>query len=417
MLSERNERKPSEEKKRSESRYRKPGFFSYSLARFAAFFVSRLIFKRKILRNEIRRAKGPYVVIANHEAALDFVNLIGATPRRLTFVVSNSFFSTLPVQGVMRRMHVIPKQQFQTELSDLRRMKDVVDSGNSFVIYPAGMMSENGLSTPIPEGTWQFLRWLGVDVYMAKTVGTYFAMPKWAGGFRRGRTYLDIYKLFGKEELSAMPVEDVRRRAEEALFFDAYREQEKYKVLYKGNHRVQGLENVLYMCPICGKEFSIRAAGENELICDACGFSEKADAFGFLHAKKKKREIRYVSDWSSRILERQRKKIGKGFFLRLKTAIRTIDPKKHKFRDSGEGVVTLTDEKLILEGKVGGEPLRIEHPSGAFPILPFSPGKHFEIQNGKEIYRCLPEDGRQVMKFIDALKILHERSAVAAKAK
>ena len=396
--------------------YQKPGFFSYYLARIGSFFVSHIFFRRKFLRNEIKHAKGPYVVIANHEAALDFVNLIGATRRRLTFVISNSFYNSLPIHGVLRGMHVIPKQQFQTEVGDLRRMRAVVESGNSFVIYPAGMMSENGLSTPTPEGTWMFLQWLGVDVYMAKTVGTYFAMPKWSRGFRSGRTYLDIYKLFDKEELARLSRDEVRARAERALFFDAYREQEIYKVLYKDNDRVDGLENVLYMCPRCNGEFTIRPVNGTVLSCDACGFSERSDAYGFLHNEKDpSAEIRYVSDWSRDILDRQRKKIGADFLMQIRAKIRTIDYKKHKFCDSGEGTVTLTPSKIVLEGTVAGSEIRIEQPAGAFPILPFSPGKHFEIQNGKEIYRCLPEDGRQVMKFIDALKIFHERSAVAAR--
>ena len=31
-------------------------------------------------------------------------------------------------------------------------------------------------------------------------------MPKWSKGLRPGRTYMDIYKLFSKEELKQMPL-------------------------------------------------------------------------------------------------------------------------------------------------------------------------------------------------------------------
>ena len=75
-----------------------------------------------MLRNEIRRVKGPYVVIANHQCALDFVNLIGATRRPMHFVISNSFYSTLPVKKIMDKIGVIPKQQFQTSVSDLKQI-------------------------------------------------------------------------------------------------------------------------------------------------------------------------------------------------------------------------------------------------------------------------------------------------------
>jgi len=111
-------------------------------------------------------------------------------------------------------------------------------------------MCEDGLSTPIPAATYKFLKWLGVDVYVAKATGTYFVMPKWTGGMRPGRTTMDIYKLFDARELADMDVETVKKRTEEALLFDAYREQEQMQVTYKHNDDLQGLENVLYMCPI-----------------------------------------------------------------------------------------------------------------------------------------------------------------------
>ena len=72
-------------------------------------------------------------------------------------------------------------------------MKAVVEEKGILVIYPAGLMCEDGLSTPIPNATFRFLQWMHADVYMAKTYGTYFCTPKWSKKRRRGRTYLDVY--------------------------------------------------------------------------------------------------------------------------------------------------------------------------------------------------------------------------------
>ena len=178
--------------------YRKPNIFCYRIAQCASWFVSTFIFRRKLQRNEIKGKKGPFVVIANHEAALDFVNLIGITSTPMSFVISNSFYNSLPITGFFDQLGVIPKQQFQTTVRDMKTMKEVIDNGSPLVIYPAGLMCEDGLSTPIPAATYKFLQWLGVDVYVARTTGTYFSMPKWAKGLRVGRTYLDVYRLFSK---------------------------------------------------------------------------------------------------------------------------------------------------------------------------------------------------------------------------
>ena len=136
-------------------------------------------------------------------------------------------------------------------------MKEVIDAGEILAIYPAGLMCEDGLPTPLPTGTYQVLRWLRTDIYVARTVGMYFCMPKWTKGMRAGRTHLDVYKLFSREELESADLETVKRKTEEALGFDAYREQEQMTVRYGKGGCIEGLQNVLYTCPHCKTEFSM----------------------------------------------------------------------------------------------------------------------------------------------------------------
>ena len=397
-------------------KYKKPNLLCYLLARFVSWIAATFIFKRKFLRNEIRNAKGPYVVIANHQAALDFVNLIGATHHRMSFVISKSFFSTLPIQGILRSLGVIPKQQFQTAADDLKKMKRVIEAGAPLVIYPAGLMCEDGLSTPIPEATYKFLKWLDVPVYVARTTGTYFVMPKWAKGLRPGRTYMDIYQLFDREELRQADISCLQKKTDEALLYDAYREQEQLRVKYRGNRRIRGLENVLYQCPQCGAEFSVGAVAEDTLCCSKCGFTRKSDELGFLAPQGD--PWRYVSDWSSYIYESLKERVIRGEEQALCANIRIqmINPKKHKFVPAGEGVITISQGKICIEGCLRGEQVQMTVLAGNIPTLPFSPGKYMEIQNGGDIYRCFPEDGHMVMKFINLVKIFHVLSQEKIKA-
>lgn len=400
-------------------RYTKPQLFYYRLAQVVSWFVATFMFRRKILRNEIKGVDGPYVVIANHQAMYDFVNLIGMTHRPMTFVISNSIYSSLPIKGILTRIGVIPKQQFQTTIKDMKRMKAVVDRGQPLVIYPAGLMCEDGLSTPIPEATYKFLKWLGVDVYMARTSGAYFVMPKWAKGMRAGKTCLDIYKLFSKEELAEMDVESIKEKTDEAILFDAYREQEELRVRYRNGHIVEGLEHVLYMCPHCGSEFTMTARG-SKLTCIACGYEQESDEYSFLHNRKGLgKELRYVSDWSRLIYEDLREKVenGEESGLSVSTRIHMIDHEKHKFAEVGEGEISLSRECFHIGGTIGGEPVELEVPITNIPTLPFGPGRYLEVQQGDTIYRCVLTDGRLVMKFINLVKIFHELSREEAKVK
>ena len=145
-------------------RRKKQSKFWYWATRVAAWFYAKIVFKRKIIRNEIKGKKGPFVIIANHQAQLDFTCLIGATKRKMTFVVSDSFYNTVPVKGIMAKIGVIPKQQFQTTVTDIKRMKTAIDDGGILVIYPAGLNCEDGVSTPIPDATYRFRRKTTIQV-------------------------------------------------------------------------------------------------------------------------------------------------------------------------------------------------------------------------------------------------------------
>ena len=384
------------------------GFF-YCIARIASFITAKFIFKRKFIRNEIKDKKGPFVIIANHEAAYDFVNLIGATRRKMTFVISESFYETVPVKGIIKRMGVIPKQQFQTTLKDIKSMKAVVDNGRILTIYPAGLMCEDGLSTPIPDTTYKFLQWLKADVYMARAYGTYFAMPKWSRGLRPGKTYIDIYKLFSKEELDELDESEVRARAEEALLFDAYRDQEKHLVKYKRGSDISGIENVLYKCPHCKSEFSIHVKDKSVIYCDKCGFAHESDEYGFLHNVGEGEEIRYVSDWSRMIYSELCDSIERGEEggVSLEARVQRLCKDSTKFIDVGSGEVTLTKDHIYISYQADGDEHECAVPITNFASLPFSPGRYVEVQHANEIFRCLPTDAKQVMKFINKLKIFH----------
>lgn len=387
-------------------KHQKPNKLLYALIWGIAYLAAVLIFRRKFIRNELRDQAGPYVVIANHQAALDFVNLMGATKKPLNFVISQSFFSTLPFQGILKKLGLIPKQQFQTTVADLKKMKSVIDHGDRLVIYPAGLMCEDGLSTPIPKATYKFIKWMDTDVYVARTQGSYFVMPKWSKGFRPGRTYIDIYKLFSREELKNISLEELQQKADEVLLYDAYREQEQLQVCYKNGHNIRGLEYVLYRCPRCSGEHTLTAVGEDTLRC-VCGFTAKSDVYGFLTTEDP--ALRYVSDWSRWIFGEEKKAmLAEGSPLIAGTQILMVDPGKGKYLPVGSGRLTLGQEAIRLEGVIRDEAVDLRLPAGNVPTLPFSPGKYLELQSGSTSYRCCLEDGKQVMKFINRIKILYE---------
>ena len=190
-----------------------------------------------------------------------------------------------------------------------------------------------------------------------------------------------------------------------------HQEQQELRIPYRGGRKLRGLEQVLYQCPHCHREFTMESPEDTCLRCNACGYEVESDRYGLLQNKKGLGPaLTCVSDWSRLILQALKEKVrtGEETGLAAPVTLGILEPETGKFRDGGRAVLTLTEGKCHLLGAFpGGE--RAVSMVGV-PTLPFSPGKYLEIQDGETIYRCCPEDGRLVMKFINLVKIFYECS-------
>ena len=391
---------------KNKKKYKKPNWFIYKIFYIASKIVSKIKLNLKVLRNETKNKKGSFVVIGNHAAALDFIPACVALKRRVNFVVSNAFYQTLPVRPLLEKVRVIPKNQFQTSISDMRKMREVIDNDMPLVIYPAGLMTENGVGTPIPPSTGKALKWFAKDVYVAKVKGTYLTTPKWSKLWRKGETTIDVYKLFDAEELKDLTDEQIQKRIEEELYFDEYQEQKENPIAFKNGDNIQGLENVLYVCPHCGEQFSFSATCYNELTCNKCGYSVKANKYGLFEQNGDKPLIYdSVSEWSKAIEKESEKEMSKeDFYLTSLAQLQVLNVKKHKFETKGECSITLNKTQIVLTS----EEINKTFITKLYPTLPFKPGKCFDLQDGNDIYRIVLQDGKQVIKWINAVKYFYK---------
>ncbi len=387
--------------------YREPNPLIFGLARGISRFLCRFFYNVKILRNDLEGKSGRYVIIANHESIIDVLPAYTVVPPKTHFVVSKAMMDSMPIAPLMEMCGAIGKNQFQTSALDMRRMKSVLDHNETLMFYPAGLMTESGTSTPIPIATAKVLKWFNTDIYVAKVNGTYLTNPKWAKVKRRGKITIELYKLASKEEFAALSDEEAAALVVEHLSFDAYRENDKQKVYYKNGDNVEGLQHVLYKCPLCEREFTIKVRNKNKLHCTNCGYTVKSDNYGILSLVGGGAPIfNYPSDWHAYIEESvyDHVKAYPNFYYEMHAKIRTINEKKHRYETVGEGTITLSFDKFVIDGVIDGMPYVDEISTTTFPILPFRPGAYFEIQHNDHIYRIVPDNPAIVMKWIFTLK-------------
>ena len=386
---------------------KKPGIIMYPIFRFLTKVIGSICFKKKCIQNDLKKIKGPAVIIANHGTAMDFLNIVSTVKQKINIVISNSFYQTIGFNRTKSKVGLIPKQQFQTSPADLKTMKEVVDHQGLLVFYPAGVMTESGLGTPIPKSTSKFIKWLNCDVYVAFSFGAYLSSPKWSKIRRRGTTEIRIVKIITKEQLQEINLEQLDEIIDSNLSFDEYRTNDIKKVKFKNGDNVEGLENVLYRCPHCSHEFSFSVVNKKTLVCDNCGYAVEADEYGLLHSTNL--QFKYISEWAYwQDYNRYHELLNTNDFeMTSNCTIEMLDYQKHKYVNVGSGNISLNNRSFTLKGTINGEEFNKILMITQFPTLPFQTGKNFDIQNGKDIYRIWLENGKEVVKWVSTIRALY----------
>ena len=98
---------------------------------------------------------------------------------------------------------------------------------------------------------------------------------------------------------------------------------------------------------------------------------------------------------------------GEGI-LQATAQVHMVDQKKHKFQPVGQGVISLCATHFHFVGVMNGQTVDLRFPVASLPTLPFTPGKCLDIQQGDTIYRCVLDDGKLAMKFVNMIKIFHQ---------
>lgn len=223
---------------------------------------------------------GPFLLVVNHVTELDFL-LVGAmfqTP--LAFVVGDTLLRAPVVGWLLRRVFgVIPKDKGMvdtgTAMGILRRLR----AGQSVCLFPEGNTCFDGRTGPFPAGTGGLAQAVGVPLVTCRLSGAYLALPRWGRGIKSGRVSGNVVGIYPPEMLKKMNTVEISAVIARDLAADAFADQQRSPVAYRGKKRAEGLENALYLCPKCRKLDSL-GSRDDRVFCRACGLEAALDAFG-----------------------------------------------------------------------------------------------------------------------------------------
>ena len=356
-----------------------------------------------------KQPEKPGIVLCNHGSFIDFIFAESLLKKsRPHFVVARLYFYHKLLGGLLRELGCFPKSMFAMDIESTKNCLRVLQRGELLAMMPEARLSTAGRFEDIQESTFAFLKKSQVPVYTVKLQGDYLADPKWGNGPRRGAVVeaeLDI--LFTAEQIRQLSVEEIRNGVQQRLYYDEFRWlQDRPKLRYRGKKLAEGLENILSVCPVCGKKHTI-TTHLRQLRCSGCGLHTTLDD---RYAFPKDFIFENFSQWYYWQKEQLQIQIQQDpdYALTSRVELRLPGDGKSLTRHGGYGTCTLTRQGLTYTGSREGEAYEISFPINKVYRLLFGAGENFEVYNGAEILYFVPEIKQSAVDWYMASSILYD---------
>ncbi len=388
-----------------------PNAFLYYTVCFFAGLYFRWVLGLRVDRSAIKGIKPPFFVVAGHTSWLDFCTVsIALFPRRMNYIAAYNFFRDPVLKFLFGLMGVISKNQFTRDNQAILKTRYAIGSGRIVAIFPHGCLSNEGRPGGFAAPSIaKLIKTLKIPVVAVQINGGYLTRPRWTKRTRRGRMDATVTRLFTSEELGTLSTDVIYRRLIGAINFDDYRWQRNHNVTFRGSRLAEGAEHVLYKCPKCKAEFSLRSRG-NKLFCLGCDNEAIMNSKLFFEPGKSD-SIVYdgFDNWYDFQQESLLTEIhDPDFRITTATSLQWNEPGKYGYQDMGHGTLSLTREAIIYEGKVFEKTETLFFDMKDILMVPFAAGEYFEIANGSDIRRFVLDDVRMMMKWVLAIRLIRD---------
>ena len=294
-------------------------------------------YKPKVTYVGTEDIKGPFLLLCNHNAFLDFkvANYL-LKDNKANYVVAIDGF--LNREGLLRNVGCICKRKFTNDIVLVRQLKRVIDMGNVAVIYPEARYSLCGTTAVLPESLGKLCKLFKVPVVTLICHGHHINSPFWDTSHERGSVGEECtYKLLiTKEELSSLSIDEINERIVNEFEYDDFKWQKENKIKVDDPNRAVGLHKVLYQCPHCLKEFKMTSFGST-LKCTSCNKEWEMDEYGELKAKDGETEFSHIPSWYEWERSNVKAEIENGTYSSGLLNVQIDSLPKSKFIDIGKG--------------------------------------------------------------------------------
>ena len=329
-----------------------------------------------------------YIVLSNHVTDYDPLFVASSFPRQMYFVASEHVarwktlyrFLKYAVEPIIRLKGTVAAS---TVIEVLRKVK----AGANVCVFAEGVRTWDGVTCPILPSTGKLIKSAKCGLVTYKITGGYFVSPGWSqSNLRKGYIHGAPVHIYSKEEIAAMSIDEINAHINEDLYEDAFETQAANPKKYKGKNLAKYIENLLFICPECGKRNCI-TSHDDIIGCTECNSSFKYTEYGLIENCKYE-TVRDLSNWQKEEVKKDayNNEIYTADYATLTQIV------KHKETLAAEGKLSLSSTDLICGDKV-------------IPLSKISDmaihGRHALVFSvGKEYYELLPKTPNHALKFL-----------------
>ena len=366
--------------------------------------------KRKLLFDKKSLPK-QFVLVCNHPSGYDNLYVVDSLypTHTINFISNRYYYFNKSLGKWLIKIGCIPKSLFSADMESLKNCMRIVKEGGNLGIMADVRLSMYGQTEDVPETTAKFLKKLGLPVYVMHFDGSYLVKPKWAYDVRKGIIEINCFELFDAQTLSTADADEVNKKMREAIYYDDFEWLKKHpEITYKSKKMAEGLENILYKCPHCGKEFTLKSK-KNKFFCESCGYTVTMDnRYNFVAEQGKPLYYENLRDWflaqKAEIAE-QIKSDDYELTCPVTLKKRSLDNKSF-LREAGRGICTLNHNGLTYVGTADGEQREYHWDSAEIYALCYAKGKCFQYYTGNDYFAFFPDNALLSIKYYIASELL-----------
>jgi len=255
---------------------------------FGLFFrpVLRIKYHFKFERKTSKGIKRPCIILFNHQTSFDQFAIAVGFKFAINFVASDSLFRHGLGSFFMKALtRPIPISKGTSDAVAVRNIISVIKQGGAVGLAPSGNRSFFGDECTINPAIGKLCKSLRVPVVLVQLSGGFNTKPRWSNKPSKGKMRAKVVKVIQPDELNQLTDVQINKIINKQLGFDEFDFNESAQIKYRGRHKAEYLESMLFYCPQCKKLHGLKSNG-NYFSCEHCGMRVRINAAGFFEKMK-----------------------------------------------------------------------------------------------------------------------------------